>query len=139
MNNLEERRSKINNCMAELFNIYMVDKKQIVGSIETDGVKCKLVFGDSEPEKQLTFKSLENVAINCTSKNEAVRVCTLASKLNDKFKSEMYGLQTKWGIYKGDTCYDLYKGTVSSLLLFEQKGYTIHSAQWFLDNFKIKE
>lgn len=125
--------------MAELFNLYMVDKKQIVGSIELEGVKCKLVFGSGESEKQLEFKSLKNVVINCTTKNEAVRVCTLASKLNEKFKSDIYDLQTKWGVYKEATGYDFYKGCCSDLLLFEQQGYTIHSAKWFLDNFKIKD
>ena len=57
MNNLENRRNKINSCMAELFNLYMEDRKTIKGSISLDGVKCTLTFGETS-KNEITDKKL---------------------------------------------------------------------------------
>ena len=151
MNNLEERRSKINNCMAELFNIYMVDRKNIKGSISLDGVKCTLTFGETSKKKitdkkVMTIKDLKGIAIHCKTREES-----------DKFlkKADSFGLKwgrsspcktiilENWETYKEETCYCIndedFGLEYDDVEYFKERKYTIKSAKWFLDNFKIKD
>ena len=154
MNNLENRRNKINSCMAELFNLYMEDKKQIVASVEMDGVKCKLVFGEEHPsicegevsnvrkEQTNNTEPLKNAVIHCKTEKEAIECCNLADKLGFKWLSGYDGRftdLTHWEDYREDTAYDFYEGTYGHFDECKTFGCKIHSAQWFIDNFKIKD
>ena len=154
MNNLENRRNKINRCMSELFNLYVENKKQIVASVEMDGVKCKLVFEEEHPsicegevstvrKKQTNnTEPLKNVVIHCKTEKEAIECCNLADKLGFKW---LYGYDgrftdlTHWEDYREDTAYDFYEGTYGHFDECKNSGCKIHSAQWFIDNFKIKD
>ena len=143
MNNLEERRSKINSCMAELFNLYMEDKKQIVASVEMDGVKCKLVFGEDSnvcKEQPKDTVSLEKVVIHCRTKNEALKCCSLADKLGFKWRDgDSFTEENMWRFYESNTCYLFEDGGFCDKPWYINEGYEVKSAQWFIDNFKIKE
>ena len=44
MNKAERRRNKINNCLMDLFNLYMDDKKPIVATVSMLGMHYKLTF-----------------------------------------------------------------------------------------------
>ena len=151
MNNLENRRNKINSCMAELFNLYMEDRKTIKDSISLDGVTCNLSFGETSNDnvtdkKVMTIEDLKGIAINCKTKDES-----------DKFlkKADSFGLKwgnrspyetiilKNWETFKGKTCYcindeDFGLG-YDDIEYFKERKYTIKSAQWFLYNFTPKE
>ena len=151
MNNLENRRNKINSCMAELFNLYMEDRKNIKGSISLDGVKCTLTFGETSKKKitdkkVMTIKDLKGIAIHCKTREES-----------DNFlkKADSFGL--KWGIsspcktiilenwetYKEETCYCIndedFGLEYDDVEYFKERKYTIKPAKWFFDNFTPKE
>ena len=141
MNNLEERRSKINNCMAELFNLYMEDRKNIKGIISLDGVKCTLAFGETSKNKitdknVMTINDLECIAIHCKTKVQALKCCQLANKLGWKWSSEEdYNEKSYWEDYREEMCYDFANGEYATVPYYEEDGKEIKSAQWFLDNF----
>jgi len=151
MNNLETRRNKINSCMAELFNLYMEDRKNIKGSISLDGVKCTLTFGETSKneitdKKVMKLDDLKGVVINCKTKKESDRVLTLFDKLGVKWGSTSLCSESHlniWNGYNGGTCYTLFgydnKFGYSDITYFKGKNYVIKSAQWFLDNFTPKE
>lgn len=44
MNKAERRRNKINNCLMDLFYLYMADKKPIVATVSMLGMHYKLTF-----------------------------------------------------------------------------------------------
>lgn len=145
MNNLETRRNKINSCMAELFNLYMEDRKNIKGSISLDGVKCTLTFGENS-KKEITDKKvmklddLKGVAINCKTIEQASKCCELASNLGLKWSSEEdYNEKCYWEDYREEMCYDFANGEYAPVQYYKEDGKEIKSAQWFLDNFTPKE
>ena len=143
MNNLGNRRNKINSCMAELFNLYMDDKKQIVASVEMDGVKCKLTFGEeivNKPKSKLAIEYLRNIAINFKTEKEVEQCCMIADKLGLRWHNgDSYASNGLVGPYNSQTCYNFLEGTYCYVDFYKKKGYTIKSAQWFIDNFKIKD
>lgn len=151
MNNLETRRNKINSCMAELFNLYMEDRKSIKGSISLDGVKCTLNFGETS-KKKITDKKVMAIdclrgpiAIRCKTKDESDKFLKLVDKLGIKWGEIPAGSEfalKQWNLYGDKTCYEYdYFGSISycDMSYFEEKHYTIKSPKWFFDNFKPKE
>ena len=145
MNNLETRRNKINSCMAELFNLYMEDRKNIKGSISLDGVKCTLTFGENS-KKEITDKKvmklddLKGVAINCKTIEQASKCCELASNLGLKWSSGMsFNEELFWRDYREETCYDFSNGEYAYASYYIEDGKEIKSAEWFLDNFTPNE
>ena len=145
MNNLETRRNKINSCMAELFNLYMEDRKNIKGSISLDGVKCTLNFGETSKKKitdknVMTINDLEGIAIHCKTKVQALKCCQLANKLGWKLSSGIsFNDELFWEDYREEMCYDFANGEYAPVQYYEEDGKEIKSAQWFLDNFTPKE
>lgn len=90
----------------------------------------------------MNLKYLENIAIHCKTEDEAVECCELANHLGWTWcQGDSYvDTDNLWScLYKEDTCYNFEKGTYESLSYYEFCGYTIKSASWFLDNFKIKD
>ena len=145
MNNLENRRNKLNSCMSELFNLYMEDRKNIKGSISLDGVKCTLTFGETSKKKitdkkVMTINDLEGIAIHCKTKEQALKCCKLANKLGWKWSSGIsFNDELFWEDYREETCYKFSDGEYAYAAYYKEDGIKIKSSKWFLDNFTPKE
>ena len=156
MNNLETRRNKINSCMAELFNLYMEDRKNIKGSISLDGVKCTLNFGETSNDKVAdkkeinekkvtTIEDLRGIVIRCKTKKESNKFLRIIDKLGIEWDGASPCNKERlnaWYQYEDRTCYIIFG--ISGFgycndVYFKSDGYTIKSAKWFFDNFKPKE
>ena len=88
----------------------------------------------------MELKDLKNIAIHCETEEQAELCCELADKFGWKRNSgSSYAASSNcWWWYKGNTCYSFYNGTYSDIDTYKNSGYTINSANWFLENFKIK-
>lgn len=84
--------------------------------------------------------NLENVAISCVTAKEAIACCSLASDLGlNWYSGASFKDKINWTDHKEETCYNFLEGTYCKISFFKSISYKIQSADWFLENFKIKK
>lgn len=90
-------------------------------------------------EKIMTKEDLKNVAIHCETEEESIKCCELSDSLGWRFMAGNRFIESDvWDDYKKDTCYNFYSGNYCDIDYYKSEGYTIKSAQWFLNNFTPK-
>ena len=90
-------------------------------------------------EKIMTKEDLKNFAIHCETEEEAIKCCELADSLGWRFMSgNRFTESDVLDLSKKDICYNFYSGQYCDIDYYKSEGYTIKSAQWFIDNFTPK-
>lgn len=80
------------------------------------------------------IKLKENTVVHCETKKLAQLVHGIAEKHGyRKTLSSMSNNGYNWNIYRDKTCYNLVKGTRSSLAYYQKVGFNIISAEEFIN------
>ena len=94
-------------------------------------------FMKNQAKKLEEFTNKE--VIHCPTGELANKICELLNNNGFSWNTgRLYIYDNNWEYYKENTCYLVKKGKYSDINYYKSEGYTIKSAQWFLNNFTPK-